>query len=270
MRTYVPAHIYIQQGADHSLPYPGEGYGGWSPIEVPVNPDKTAILVMHAWKVPSHEECPGIHRGCEYLPRAQKIMDERFPDFLAAARRAGIRIIHVGSETESSLASHPRYQEVLKKYPSMPHPRIEIDPETQALRDLHWRTSACDEEHEADFWKSVELRDFYILPPEDEDVACTSEQLFGLCREYGIKHLIYTGFCVNWCLLYNACGIMDMNRYGLTCSVVGDLTTAVENKESCRTQEHLRYGLWAFATYNGFVFLSDDLKNTLFLCEKTE
>jgi len=249
--------------------YPGEGFGGWSNIAIPVDPDKTAILVMHAWKVLPYEECPGIHRMCEYLPRAQKIMEERLPDFLAAARRAGVRIIHVGSETEKSLETHPRYQQIAKKYPSRQYPQIEKDPETQQLWDLHWKIGSCDESNEAGFRKSVELRDFYETPPDDEDVVCTSEQLFGVCQEHGIKHLIYTGFAVNWCLLYNACGIMDMNRYGLMCSVVGDLTTATENKESCRTQEHLKYGLWAFATYNGFVFLSEDLKKTL-LREKTE
>lgn len=265
MRTYVPAHLYIHQGADHSLPYPAEGYGGWTGVAVPLDPEKTAVLVMHAWEILPYSECPAIHRMCEYIPRAQEIMDTRFPDFLEAVRKSGVRLIHVGSATEKTLQFHPRYQELSRKYPPKEYPQVEKD---QELLDFHWRLASCDESNEEGFWKSVRERDFYIKPPADEDVVCTTQQLFELCREEGINHLIYTGFASNWCLLFNECGVIDMNRHGLLCSIVGDLTTAVENKESCRTQEHLKYSMWLFSNYNGFVFLADDLKRTLLCPEK--
>lgn len=259
----VPCYIYVQQNADYSLPYPGEGFTGWTNLNIPLDPSKTAIVIMHAWDILPYEQCPGIHRMCEYVLRSQKIMEERFPSFLEAVRNSSIRLIHVGSSTEKTLATHPKYQEILKKYPEVPHPRMQISEQTQRLRDLHQRIGSCSEENEQDFLMSCEHRDFAIKPLDTEDLVCTSEQLYAVCLEHGIEHLIYTGFALNWCLTYNECGMVDMNRYGLMCSVVGDLTTAVENKESCRNQDHLKYGLWQFATYNGFVFLADDLKHTL-------
>ena len=105
------------------------------------------------------------------------------------------------------------------------------------------------------------------MPADQEDVACTSEQLFGLCREYGINHLIYTGFAVNACLTMSPCGMYDMMRYGCMCSIIRDLTTAVENRESCAQQTHKEYGLWAFSLWGGFVFDQSDIEQEL-LTEK--
>jgi len=259
----VPGYIYAQQSADYSLPHPGEGYTGWTNLNIPLDPSKTAIVVMHAWKTLPYEQCPGIYRLCEYLPRSQAIMETRFPSFLQAVRSSNVRLIHVGSGTEKTLATHPGYQKIRQKYPEQAHPRMQLSEQTQKLWDLHWKIGGCSDENEQDFLMSCEQRDFDIKPLDTEDLVCTSEQLYQVCLEHGIEHLIYTGFAVNWCLTYNECGIIDMNKYGMMCSIVGDLTTAVENKESCRTQEHLKYGLWMFSTYNGFVFLADDLKRNL-------
>ena len=63
--------------------------------------------------------------------------------------------------------------------------------------------------------------------------------------------------------MLSPCGCLDMTRRGLVCSIVGDLTTAVENKESCETQRNREYGLWQFAVQGGYVFLSDSLVDLL-------
>ena len=230
MSVKVPANIYVQQSADYSLPHPGQGYTGWQKIDIPVNPEKTAIIVMHAWYIPPFEECPGQYRMCEYIPRADKIMEEKMPAFLDAARKAGIRIIHVGSLSEKSLSALPGYRRVCEKYPEYLFPRIEHDEETKALWDFHWSYAHCNAENAPGFAVAGKERDFKIRPLDSEDVVCTTNQLFGLCCEYGITHLIYTGFCINWCLTYSPCGLIDMNRHGIMCSAVGDLVTAVENK----------------------------------------
>jgi len=44
------------------------------------------------------------------------------------------------------------------------------------------------------------------------------------------------------------------------CSIVRELTTAVENKESCRGEGHKEYGLWSFALWGGFVFEQADVE----------
>ena len=54
-----------------------------------------------------------------------------------------------------------------------------------------------------------------------------------------------------------------MSRRGVMCSVVRQLTTAVENRESCARERHKEYGLWAFSLWGGFVFEQEDLERGL-------
>ncbi len=46
----------------------------------------------------------------------------------------------------------------------------------------------------------------------------------------------------------------DMARRWYLCSVIRQATTAVENKESARTEAHKEVGLWRVSTGYGFVF----------------
>lgn len=264
MEIRIPARYYAQQSADYSLSCPGEGYRGWTKADIPVDPAHTAVLVMHAWSIPPRESCPGIYRVCEYIPRSQEIIANRFPAFLAAMRAGGVRLIHIGSRTEKSLDRLPGYQRVARRFPPEDAPeQIAPDDTLRRLREFREENVFYDRTNRDDVRRAGEVRDFAILPNDDEDVACTSGQLFGLCREYGITHLIYTGFAVNACLTMSPCGFFDMTRRGILCSIVSDLTTAVENRESCASEAHKEYGLWAFALWGGFVFDSADLMRTL-------
>ncbi|MEA4823064.1 MAG: hypothetical protein VB111_02995 [Clostridiaceae bacterium] len=264
MEIMIPAWYYAQQSADYTLRYPGEGYRGWTKADIPIDPAHTAVLVMHAWAIPPREDCPGIYRVCEYIPRSQEIIREYFPGFLDAVRKSGIRLIHIGSQTENSLPALPGYQRTLAKTPVEAGPaQIEADETLVKLRAFRSENVFYDGTNKEDVKRAGELRDFAIMPQENEDVACTSDQLFALCREHGISHLIYTGFCVNACLVMSPCGYIDMARHGVMCSVVRDLTTAVENAESCAVEGNKDYGLWAFALWGGFVFEKDTLMGTL-------
>ena len=63
-------------------------------------------------------------------------------------------------------------------------------------------------------------------PVGEEGIAENGRQLFALCEQDGVTHLIYCGFAVDWCLLMAAGGMMDMGKYGLMCSVLREATTA--------------------------------------------
>ena len=54
-----------------------------------------------------------------------------------------------------------------------------------------------------------------------------------------------------------------MTRRGVVCSVIRELTTAVENKETCREESNKEYGLWAYSLFGGFVFDQADVENLL-------
>ena len=257
MQICTPAWYYRQQDANYSLKYPGEGYTGWSKLDATLDLDHTAVIVMHAWGIPPYEECPGVYHVCEYINRSNQIMANKFPAFLEAARKNAIRVIHVGEGTEDGLASIPGYQRTVQKFGTTSYPQINMDAATKHLWNQIYENGLCSKENQRDFKRL--RKEFAIRPLDHEDVACTADQLFGLCQEHEISHLIYTGFCVNACLTFSSCGFVDMVRRGLLCSIVADLTTAVENKESCRDQQHLQYGLWQFASNCGLVFQSGDL-----------
>ena len=261
----VPAWVYQQYDADYSLEHPGRGYGGWQKAEIPVDPAHTAILLMHAWEGGTPETNPALHRVCEYLPRGKQIIEEKFPDFLEKVRASGFRLIHIGSQSEKSVETLPGYIRTKEMYPPEPGPEcIKLDKTAQELHRIHTdRVLYGHNLEEIIKVCSPDVRDFAIYAADDEDVACTSDQLFELCKKYEITHLIYTGFCVNACLTMSPCGFIDMMRHGLVCSVVRDLTTAVENKESCAEERHKEYGLWAFSLWGGFVFDQADIEQYL-------
>ena len=101
------------------------------------------------------------------------------------------------------------------------------------------------------------------LPPRgppvgDEGVAESTAQLFALCRAAGVNHLVYAGFAMNWCLLMSPGGMLDMSRRGVLCSAFRQAVTAVENRESARSEGHKEEGLWRVSLAFGFVFDVDD------------
>jgi hypothetical protein len=90
-------------------------------------------------------------------------------------------------------------------------------------------------------------------------VAENAEQLFALCKEKHINHLIYAGFAINWCLLLSPGGMADMSKRGLMCSALRQAVTAVENRETAREEWCKEIALWRVALAFGFVFDVGDL-----------
>lgn len=265
MKTTLNSWIYQQFDADLTLEHPGEAYTGWIRRQIPLDWEHTAIVVMHAWDVGTPEQVPGQYRVCEYVPRSTRIIREAFPGFLEVVRKSGVKLIHVGSLTETSVESLPGYRRSVEKWGTDPNPRprVDSDPVLEELRRIRAAEGFPGTHNEAEVAASRSLRDFAVMPLDREDVVCTTHQLFSLCKEQGINHLIYTGFAVNACLTMSPCGMIDMIRRGVMCSVVRDLTTAVENRESCREERHKAYGLWAFSLWGGFVFDREELETAL-------
>lgn len=265
MKTQLNAWLYRQFDADLALEHPGEGYTGWVRRQIPLDWEHTSIVVMHAWDVGRPEQVPGQYRVCEYVPRSTQIIRQHFPGFLEKVRKSGVKLIHVGSLTESSVESLPGYRRSVAKWGTDPNPRprVDSDPVLEELHRIRRAEGFPGTHNEADVAASGELRDFALMPEASEDVVCTTHQLFSLCKEQGINHLIYTGFAINACLTMSPCGMLDMSRRGVMCSVVRQLTTAVENRESCARERHKEYGLWAFSLWGGFVFEQEDLERGL-------
>jgi len=251
------AHYYQQFDADHTREVPGEGYGGWQTGEIELSAEHTAVVVMHAWDTGTREDFPGWWRCVEYIPRAEAIVRTVFPPLLAAVRQSPLPLFHVVGGGEY-YKQYPGYQRAVDLAGPAPAalPGIEADPVLERLRAFRAANVFVGKHNEADVARGFARLDF---PPEarpqgEEGIAENGHQLFALCREAGVNHLIYAGFALNWCLLLSPGGMHEMSGRGIMCSALRQATTAVENKESCRQELAKELALWRVALAFGFVF----------------
>lgn len=261
----VRAHYYQQFDADYSLDVPAEGYGGWQEAEIEIAPEHTAVVVMHAWDCGTREEYPGWFRAIEYIPRADAICRTVFPKLLGAVRRSGFRLFHVvgGGRYYADLPGYRRAVELAGQTPSLQQARP--DPVLERLHEFRARHVSVGPHNVDDIRRGFQRIDFaeQARPLADEGVAENAEQLFALCQDAGVNHLIYAGFAINWCLLMSPGGMVDMSRRGFLCSAFRDAVTAVENRESARSEGHKEEALWRVALAFGFVFDTDDFIRAL-------
>jgi hypothetical protein len=137
---------------------------------------------------------------------------------------------------------------------------VESDPVLEELRLFHLNRVFPGEANREDIRRGSPHLDFpaEARPRDAEGVAENGHQLFALCREAGVNHLIYAGFAINWCLLMSPGGMLEMSRRGVLCSAFRQATCAVERKETVREELNKEEGLWRVSVEFGFVFDVDD------------
>ena len=261
----LPTYYYQQYDADLRLDIPQEGFGGWKTGEVTLDPRHTAVVVMHSWDYGPPEQFPGQFRACPELLRTYEICRDVFPPLLTAVRVAGLPLFHVVAG--SGYFEHfPGYQRAAALAGAeQPMPQATPDPSYDRLKQFHIEQVFSGLHNQPDCeesWRKVRIAD-NALPHGDEGVARNAEQLWALCREAGVNHLIYAGFFIDWCLLMSSGGMVDMSRHGLLCSVFRDATAAVENGDSARAGLSKTLSLWRTSVAFGFVFDSTDFIQAL-------
>ena len=263
----IRTHYYQHFDADYSLEVPEEHFGGWKTEDLAFSMEHTAVVVMHAWAAgQTPEEYPGWWRCVPYIPRANAIVRDVFPGLLGAVRKSGMTLFHVVGGGDYYKAC-PGYQRALALAPPEPPApgRVATDPIRDALNDFRAKNTFVGAHNREDVNRGFSVLDFApgAEPQGEEGVAENGRQLFGLCQERGINHLVYCGFAINWCLLLSPGGMHDMQQYGLMCSALRQATTAVENKASAREEWAKEIGLWRVALAFGFVFDVEDFVGAL-------
>jgi hypothetical protein len=257
----ITANYYQQFDADFSLDVPGEGYGGWNRDEIDISVEHTALVVMHAWDSGTYEQYPGWHRAVEYMPRARKICESVFPGLLSAVRASDMKLLHVVGGGDY-YKNYPGYQKAVSLAGPSPEPseQVKMDPVLDGLHRFRAEHVFVGRHNEGDVARGFAKMGF---PPEaeplgDEGIAENGHQLFALCKDSGINHLIYAGFAINWCLLLSPGGMAEMSQRGIMCSAIRQAVTAVENKETARQELCKEIALWRVALAYGFVFDIED------------
>lgn len=252
----LPTWTYRQHDANHDLEVPAEGCGGWVRKTLPLNPECTAVVVMHAWDCGTREQFPGWHRTIEYIPRSQRICSEILPELLSAVRASPLPLFHIvgGGDYYRELPGYRRSVSLAGPTPPGPD-KVISDSVLKSLRE-HRRVSVTGEHNLADIEEGFKRLDFAseARPLDDEGVAENAHQLSALCRDASINHLIYVGFAINWCLLLSPGGMAEMSTRGVMCSALRQAVTAVEVKESARGELWKELGLIRVAMAFGFVY----------------
>lgn len=253
---------YQQFDADYSREIPGEGYGGWKQAELPLNPESTAVVVMHAWDCGTREQYPGWHRAVEYISRSYEVVEKVFPALLGAVRRSPLKLYHVVGSA-SYCRSYPGFQRALALGgpPGVRPPQVASDPVVDELRAFKGEHVWPGSHNKADIDRGGPRVTFPrgAEPQGEEGIAENGEQLYALCHADGVNHLVYAGFAINWCLLMSPGGMLEMSRYGLMCSALRQAVVAVENKETARKEWNKELGLWRVSLAFGMVYDVDEL-----------
>jgi nicotinamidase-related amidase len=263
----IPAWYYQHFDADYALPTPEAGFGGWKKESLPFSRKHTALVVMHAWDAGhAYEDYPGWWRAVPYIPRANKIVEEVFPPLLETVRASDWPVFHVvgGGDYYQQLPGYQRAK-ALAGESTTTLPKVEPDPVKARLDAFRSEKVFTGTHNAADIGRGFAQLDFpeAACPVGEEGVAENGAQLYALCREAGINHLVYCGFAINWCLLLSPGGMAEMQQYGCMCSAIRDATTAVENKESAPEEWAKEIALWRVALAFGFVFDSPDVITAL-------
>jgi len=138
--------------------------------------------------------------------------------------------------------------------------QVRPDPAYDRLQNFQENNVFVGEHNRADVDAGqIQLKFMQVAKPQEEElIAEDSHQLASLCHHYGINHLVYTGFALNWCLLMSPGGMVEMKRHGILCSTIREAVTAVENAETAREEREKQQALWRVSLNFGFVFGAED------------
>jgi len=257
----IPAHYYQHFDADYDREVPEEGFGGWKKKALPFSRKHTAVVSMHVWDAGTREQFPGWYRVVPYLPRSQAICEKVFPALFEAVRASDLPLFHVvgGGEYYKNLPGYKHAVELAGPEPPKPEQAKE-DPVREELNKFRTANAFPGTHNEEDIKRGFDRLNFspQAKPRDDEGIAENGRQLFALCKEKEINHLIYCGFAINWCLLLSPGGMAEMQQYGIMCSALRQATTAVENGAAARFELCKEIALWRVSLAFGFVFDVND------------
>jgi hypothetical protein len=267
----IEAQYYQHFDADFSRPVPEETMGGWKKKLLNFSRDNTAIVSMHVWNGQTPQVYGGWWRCAPWLRRATQITTSLFPQLFSAIRNSDIPLFHIAGGPNGYWKKYPGYQYTLSICPdSAKLGQVASDPLRDEILKFKSDHAIVGRENIKDVEKAFSELDFapQAAPLDNEPIVENSDQLFALCRAKNINHLIYCGFCLNWCLLLSPGGMAEISKYGILCSTISQATTAVENRTSAADEREKESALWRVALEYGFVFDFDDIITALNGCAK--
>tara|TARA_Y100000588_G_scaffold383228_1_gene472146 strand:+ start:2648 stop:3448 length:801 start_codon:yes stop_codon:yes gene_type:complete len=184
------------------------------PMSLPI--DKTALVLVDLWND---------HFIESWIERASQVLRDHVLPAIAAARRAGIPVIH-GPCPEVAV----QYEQLAHHEPSPPRDEPDWPPGAFRNREGDYHVYRGPRQQYPGIRDIAEERKMSDLVEvhENDTVIATGQQLHDHLKSTGILHLLYVGFATNWCIINRDYGVKDMRGRGYNVVLLRDATTGVE------------------------------------------
>ena len=184
-----------------------------------VDPARVAVVVCDMW---NRHWCKTLQaRSAALVPRMNRALD--------AARSLGMAVVFMPSETLAAYKDHPRRKaaRALPKHP-LPKPGAFAPPRPQG------GGCVCGPKRPCKANRAWTAQHPGLKIGERDFLSDRAEELYSLCKQRGVTHVLYMGVHANMCVLYRPFGMVNMTRYGLRCVLVRDLTDAATGNDPAR------------------------------------
>jgi nicotinamidase-related amidase len=218
--------------------------------EIEILESRTALVAMHCWNIgceggPEIDPNFWVGMGFPVAHReAERIMRERIRPAMDAARRIGMLVCHVESETIRTNRS------------------LEAQEGPQAREDPGWRERMAWRSHGREYATLSPLsrmdRATIVSPLDDEPLVFTTDELHEVLQDRGMDTMIYSGFATDMCVLRAPGGIESIAPHDYRLMMLRDATLGVECPDTFEERIATRWGVRYFETHFGDTFTTEE------------
>ncbi len=176
---------------------------------------ETALLICDMWD----------KHWCDFASERVALLAPQIDKLVAAARTAGVLIVHAPSETLGFYEdSVPRRRILLAPKVTPPDPRKIAEPKILPINDSDGGCPGPEKDYLA--WTRQHAA---IRIAEEDVISDDGREIYSFLRQAGITNILYTGVHTNMCVLGRSFGIRQMSRWGMKCFLLRDLTDTMYN-----------------------------------------
>lgn len=185
-----------------------------------VDPRRVGVIAVDVWNF--HWCKTATMRVDAFIPRLNRALD--------AARELGMTVMLCPSDVVDNYVGFPQREAVLA-LPSVTVPQV-VDVQCPAAPDAGG--CACGRERCAVNYGWDRMHPGLRIGAADL-MPDTQAEVYALCQQLGLTHLIYVGFHTQVCLLGKPMGLKAMKSAGLKCVLARDLTDAHPGYDPARS-----------------------------------
>ena len=177
-----------------------------------VDPRRVGVIAVDVWN----------YHWCKTATMRVDAIVPRLNKALEAARALGMTVMLCPSDVVNNYVGYPQ-REVIFLLPKIPVPSL-VDVACPPAPDAGG--CACGRERcagENFGWDGMHPG---LIIGEADLMPDTQGEVYALCQQRGLTHLIYVGFHTQACLLGKAMGLRGMKSAGLHCVLARDMTDA--------------------------------------------